>query len=206
VGYTEHDLVLIADYVMPDVPAHSADIGFLFGTRHGVDEFCSTARTLWERNMFRKLVISGGCTRGGAESEAKVIADELVRMGVPGEALILEAAATNTGENVIFGRKKVAENMGLDSIGSMLVIGKVCSMRRYLMTLERHWPGLRMSACPVNYFGVEKERWHDQEEFRARVLAEFEKIPEYLKRGFVRELADFAPYPALSSQAANISG
>jgi uncharacterized SAM-binding protein YcdF (DUF218 family) len=206
VGYTKHDLVLIADYVMPDVPARSADIGFLFGTRHGVEEFCSAARTLWERNMFSKLVISGGCTRGGEDSEAKVIADELERMGVPGEALILETAATNTGENVIFGRTKVAETMALDAIESMLVIGKVSSMRRYLMTLERHWPGLRMSACPVNYFGVDKERWHDHEEFRVRVLSEFEKIPEYLKRGFLRELAGFAPYPALSSQSANISG
>lgn len=205
-GYTNHDLKLIADYVMPDVRAHSADVGFLFGTRHGVDEFCVAAHALWERGMFRKLVVSGGCTRGGEESEAKVISDKLVRMGVPGDALILEAAATNTGENVIFGRKKVAETMRLDSIESMLVIGKVCSMRRYLMTLERHWPGLSLFACPVNYFGVEKDRWHDHDEFRARVLTEFEKIPEYLKRDFLSELAGFAPYPALSSQSANIRG
>lgn len=183
---------------MPDVPEQSADIGFLFGTRHGVEEFCLASHALWERNMFRKLVISGGYTLGGKESEASVIANELVRMGVPSEALILETAATNTGENVIFARQTIAETMQLDAIESVLVIGKVCSMRRYLMTLERHWPGLRTFACPINYFGIEKSRWHEHEEFRARVLAEFEKIPEYLRKDFLREIVGFAPYPVFS--------
>jgi hypothetical protein len=61
-------------------------------------------------------------------------------------------------------------------------------MRRYLMTLERHWSQPRRFACAVNYFGVERERWHEHEEFRARVLGEFAKIPEYLKQGFLREV------------------
>jgi hypothetical protein len=80
--------------------------------------------------------------------------------------------------------------MALEEIKSVLVIGKICSLRRYLMTLERHWPGLIVSACPVNYFGVAKNRWHTHPDFRARVLAEFEKIPAYLQQGFLRELPD----------------
>jgi uncharacterized SAM-binding protein YcdF (DUF218 family) len=107
---------------------------------------------------------------------------------MPPEALILETAATNTGENVTFSRRRIEETIGLDSIKSLLVIGKLCSMRRYLMTLERHWPQPRRFACAVNYFGVERERWHEHEEFRARVLAEFEKIPEYLRLDFLREV------------------
>jgi uncharacterized SAM-binding protein YcdF (DUF218 family) len=103
--------------------------------------------------------------------------------------MILETSATNTGENVIFSQRKLAETMALEDIKSVLVIGKICSLRRYLMTLERHWPGLALSAAAVNYFGVGREDWHTHAEFRARVLAEFEKIPDYLKRDFLRELA-----------------
>jgi uncharacterized SAM-binding protein YcdF (DUF218 family) len=101
----------------------------------------------------------------------------------------LEKSATNTEENVIFGRRKLSETMALGQIKSVLVIGKICSLRRYLMTLERHWPGLKVSASPVNFFGVEKEYWHTHADFRTRVLDEFQKIPAYLQLGYLRELA-----------------
>jgi uncharacterized SAM-binding protein YcdF (DUF218 family) len=183
------DLSAIADYVMPDIPEERADLGFLFGTRHGVEEFCWTAHSLWQRKMFDRLLISGGATHGKPGTEAEVICERLLQLGIPRDVMILETAATNTGENVMFSRRKLSETMALDDIKSVLVIGKICSLRRYLMTLERHWPGLVMSASPVNFFGVGKEHWHTHAEFRARVLAEFEKIPDYLKRGFLRELA-----------------
>jgi uncharacterized SAM-binding protein YcdF (DUF218 family) len=183
-----HELAVIADYIMPPVAEARADLGLLFGTRHGVDEFCTAAYALWQRGMFPKLLVSGGATGGQAEPEAEVIAGRLVLLGMPPDALILEKAATNTGENVIFSRRLAEENAGPDSVKSLLVIGKVCSMRRYLMTLERHWPQPRRFACAVNYFGVERDRWHEHEEFRMRVLAEFEKIPQYLRMDFLREV------------------
>ena len=66
------------------------------------------------------------------------------------------------------------------------------------MTIERHWPGLEKFACPINYFGVPKNRWHEHDEFRTRVLSEFEKIPEYIKQDYLTEVADLTPYPAPS--------
>lgn len=191
------DLQLIADYMMPAFPASPSDLGFLFGTRHGVPEFCDAAYGLWQQGMFRRLLVSGGRTRGLLEAEAELIGERLVRMGLPESVLILETAATNTGENVRFGRARAAEAMDLGAIRSVLVIGKVCSTRRYLMTLQRHWPGLRMSVCPVNYFGVPAERWYEDEPFRSRVLGEFDKIPRYLDAGFLHEVDGCAGYPRL---------
>lgn len=183
-----HNLAAIANYVMPQVTEGKSDLGLLFGTRHGLEEFCAAAYALWLHGMFPKLLVSGGATAGQAQPEAEAIAGRLVQMGMPPEALILEKAATNTGENVIFSRRLAEEMFGDGSVRSLLVIGKVCSMRRYLMTLERHWPQPRRFAYAVNYFGVERDRWHEHEEFRARVLGEFAKIPEYLKQGFLREV------------------
>ena len=105
----------------------------------------------------------------------------------------------NTAENVRFGREKVAEVMDLAAIRSVVVIGKICSTRRYLMTLQRHWPGLSLSICPINYFGIPSERWHEHEEFHARVLDEFIKIPRYLAEGFLEEIGECAAYPQLDS-------
>ena len=96
----------ISAYVMPDIPEGRADIGLIFGTRHGVEEFCIESYSLWKRAMFNKLLISGGCTRGEPESEATIIGTRLLQLGMPIDALILEHEATNTGENVILARKK----------------------------------------------------------------------------------------------------
>lgn len=191
-------LRLISEYMMPDVVPAPSDIGFMFGTRHGVDEFCSTAYSLWQGQMFSKLLISGGATPGEQRPEADVIAERLIEMGMPAASLILETAATNTGENVILGRKKIAEVMELASIRTVLVIGKVCSTRRYLMTMKRHWPEVQVCACPVNYFGLPTARWHEHEDFRARVVGEFTKIPDYIQRGFLTELEGYPPYPEVS--------
>lgn len=189
------DLRLIAQYMMPEIPARPSDLGFLFGTRHGLPQFCETAYALWQDGMFGRLLVSGGCTRGWAQSEAEVIAERLVRLGMPESVMLLETAATNTGENVRFGLARLAQTIDIASVRSVVVIGKACSTRRYLMTLQRHWPGLSMSVCPVNYFGVPVERWHEDEEFRARVLGEFDKIPRYLEQGFLHEVAGCPPYP-----------
>lgn len=185
---------------MPSFPVCVSDLGFLFGTRHGVPEFCEVAHGLWQEGMFSRLLVSGGRTGSSPRAEADVIAERLVALGMPETALILETAATNTGENVQFGRARVAEVMDLAAIRSVVVIGKVCSTRRYLMTLQRHWPGLRLSVSPVNYFGIPAERWHEHEEFRARVLSEFDKIPRYTAAGFLEEIGGCAAYPQLHTR------
>ena len=183
------ELQRIADYMMPVLPPRPSDLGFLFGTRHGVQEFCEAAYGLWQQGMFQRLLVSGGCTGGLARAEAEIIGEMLVGIGLPEADLIIESAAMHTGENVLLGRARVAQVMDVAAIRSVLVIGKVCSTRRYLMTLQRHWPGLRMSVCPVNWFGVPVERWHEHAVFRARVLGEFGKIPGYLENGFLAEIA-----------------
>jgi len=195
---TADDLLRISRYVMPVLPAQPSTLGFLFGTRHGVDEFCFETHALWQAGMFQRLLVSGGPTAGNPRTEAEVIAERLVALGIPASILILEPAATNTGENVLLGRARIAETIGLEHIDSLLVIGKVCAMRRYLMTLARHWPEPRLSAHPVNYFGLPAERWHEHDEFRARVLGEFGKIPGYIEQGFLREIEALGAYPAVA--------
>ncbi|WP_314442554.1 YdcF family protein [Massilia timonae] len=132
------DLSAIAAYVMPELPLRACDVGLLFGTRHGVEEFCLAAHDLWQRSMFRVLLVSGGVTRGDARPEAEVIGARLVELGMPPAALVLETAATNTGQNVVLGRAALAAQLDLASVRSVLAIGKACAMRRYLMTLECH--------------------------------------------------------------------
>jgi uncharacterized SAM-binding protein YcdF (DUF218 family) len=186
----QEQLTLIADYIMPESGIGRADIALLFGTRHGIDHFCDRTIALWKSDYFSRLVVSGGKTAGLPDSEASIIADKLIRTGMPADIILLEENSTNTGENVIFSKKLIDESFGSQKINSILAIGKISSSRRYLMTLERHWPGPQKFFCPINYFGVERLMWHTHPEFKKRVMTEYEKIPGYIKAGFLTEISD----------------
>lgn len=55
-----------------------------------------------------------------------------------------------------------------------------------------------MPAHPVSYFGLPAERWHEHDEFGARVLGEFGKIPGYIEQGFLREIDVLGAYPTVT--------
>ena len=167
-----------------------ADLLFVFGTRHGVKEFVAQAARLWHEGYYRHAIVSGGATLGDPEAEAVAIKRQMVDAGVPGGIVLTEDKATNTGENVIFSLPILDAQLGLANIRSLIAIGKLCTSRRYLMTLQRHWPEVEKMLVAVNWFGVAKQDWHLHPLSRARVLGEYDKIAPYMAKGFI---ADWPP-------------
>jgi uncharacterized SAM-binding protein YcdF (DUF218 family) len=168
-------------------PLKPADLLFVFGTRHGVDEFIAAIAELWRLGYFRFAIVTGGATLGDQETEATVLARRMVAVGVPEAAILTEHAATNTGENVIFSLPLLDDRIGLANIRSLIAVGKLCTSRRYLMTLQRHWPEVEKMLVPVNWFGVPREDWHLHDHSRRRVLSEYRKIEPYKAAGFIAE-------------------
>ena len=192
---TNEELEAIGNYVMPEISAVRSDLALVFGTRHGVEEFCAALAALWRAQMFPRIIVSGGQTGEFPTTEARVIANRLMEFGIPESALLIEPSATNTGENVRFARALAESQLVPEERRSILVIGKICSARRYLMTLRRHWPEPTISAQWINYFSVEKSNWHQNPEFFARVLGEYRKIPSYINSGFLQEIEELGSYP-----------
>ncbi|WP_295133917.1 YdcF family protein [uncultured Reyranella sp.] len=168
-------------------PIRSADLLFIFGTRHGVGETVQAALGLWSRGFFRHAIVSGGLTAGDTRTECAIIKQAMVAGGVP-EALILEEhRATNIGENVIFSLPVIDAALGRENIGSVICLGKICTARRYPMTLHRHWPEVEKMLLTINPYGAPIERWHTDALFRERVLLEWRKIEPYKNRGFIAD-------------------
>jgi len=178
----------IADYVMPTVPAQPSDFALVFGTRHGLGAFATAIANIWRLQLTSVIVISGGPTAGDTRPEADVLCELAVSRGVPRQAILLERRACNTGENVRLTRELITHDGRLAQAKSVLAVGKICSTRRYLMTIKRHMRQLRASMYAVNYFKVARELWHTDPEFRERVLSERRKIPAYLDAGYLTEL------------------
>lgn len=175
-----------------ETPVRPADLLFVFGTRHGVPEFIAEAVRLWQAGYYRHAIVSGGATAGNSEPEALVIKRGMVDGGVPAELVLTETAATNTGENVIFSLPILDKHLGLKNVSSLIAIGKLWASRRYLMTLQRHWPEVDKMFLAIEWLGAGRSDWHLYPFGRERMLREYSKIGPYLEHGFI------APWPAKS--------
>lgn len=88
------------------------------------------------------LIFSGGLgaiTKNlWSEAEADQFAKIALRMGVPGERILIENRSTNTGENIIFTRALLAEK-GLDP-QKFILVQKPYMERRSYATFRKMWP------------------------------------------------------------------
>jgi len=89
------------------------------------------------------LVCSGGLgnltSEIWTESEADQFAAIAIKMGVPENAVLVENKSTNTGENILFTEKLLAEK-GFNP-ASFIVVQKPYMERRSYATFKKHWPG-----------------------------------------------------------------
>lgn len=180
--------------LLVETPLKRADLLFVFGTRHSVPEFLRVIEELWERELFRFALITGGPTRGERATEARVLADGMVAFGFPPERLLLEERASNTGENVIFSLPLIEERLGLTNVKSLIAVGKYYTSGRYLMTLERHWPNVEKMLATVHYNRHPRRDWHADPGSREKVLLEWRKLQQYLAADFI------APLPRMVSK------
>lgn len=183
-------------YVMVKTLLEPAGLAFVFGTRHGLVNFANEITLYWQRKFFPWILIAGGPTKGEPIPESDALKNLLVSRGVPADRIMCEQRSTNTGENVEFSLPIINAHLDISQVRSVIAVGKISSSRRYLMTLERHWPGPKKMILPINYFSVPEEQWRQDPEFKSRVLAEWEKIPRYEKLGFLKDIESLPPRPA----------
>jgi uncharacterized SAM-binding protein YcdF (DUF218 family) len=180
-------LKAVGDYMLVETPLARADVCLVFGNPHA-DHLAAQAAELYHRGYFSLIVVSGGVATDDGRLEAHRMRDVLLAKGVPAEIIMVEDKARNCGENVMYSMALLEQKKGLANIDSVLAIGHIHAARRFLMTLERHWPQVTKMFTSKNCFGVPKDQWHTDPDFRKKVLAEYEKIPEYKAKGFIREV------------------
>lgn len=104
------------------------------------------AADLYLQGWAPRLMFSGNVgalTRGKfAKPEAETFADIAVQKGVPRSAILIEPESTNTGENIAFSQRVLAEHR-LDP-QSFIVVQKPYMERRAYATFMKNWPGKRV--------------------------------------------------------------
>jgi len=164
-----------------------ADLLFVFGTRS--PEPARLAADAWLRGMAPRVIVTGGANRYTGIVEAHAHRDELLRLGVPPEAIVVEDTSTNTGENVAWALPLLAARLDLATLRTVIAVTKWYHARRALMALRRHLPaGVRYAALAYEPPDVRRAGWHRSAEGQRAVLKERRAIPDYLARGWLAEI------------------
>jgi uncharacterized SAM-binding protein YcdF (DUF218 family) len=143
------------------------------------------AAALWKRGLAPTIVMSGGVAhRGWEHTEAHVFAALAIGAGVPGEAILREERAQNTGENFTCGRTLMAQAGIVPR--RLIVVAKPYMTRRGFATGRKVWPEVEL-AMQCEDIGAA--------EYLAR-----EADPERTMQALVGDLHRVAVYPALGFQ------
>jgi uncharacterized SAM-binding protein YcdF (DUF218 family) len=105
----------------------------------GVADF---AAQLYHAGLFPAVVFTGGNSPTTAarfpRGEAVGYREHALELGVPGEVILVEPNAENTGQNITFSRRLLDE-AGI-TVSSVLLVSKPYMQRRAFATCRRLWP------------------------------------------------------------------
>jgi len=133
------------------------------------------------------LVVSGGLgnvTKGiWTVPEADQFAAIAQTMGVPTDAILIENQSTNTGENILFTQRLLAEK-GLDP-QRFIVVQKPYMEKRSYATFKKHWPEKELLVTsPLISFADYPNDEIPLERVINIMVGDLQRIREYPARGF----------------------
>jgi len=183
-------LKTIGAYMLIETPIARADVCIVFGCKNPKrrEALANHAADLYEQGYFGLIAVTGGAPDKSGVTEAAHMRDILLKRGVPADAILSEETATHTGENVVKTKALLEREKGKGSIESIIAIGQMHASRRFVMTLERHWPETKKMFTTPNYYGVPRAEFYKDPLFRSEVLREYRKIPLYRQTDFIREI------------------
>ena len=178
----------IGAYMLVETPLAVADACIVFGNNNHAAELAEHAADLYAQGYFKTIVVSGGMPMKDGRLECDVMRDVLLQRNIPASAILVEDKAANSGENAAFSRALLEKTFGAGAVTSVLCIGHLHAARRFLMTLEKHWPQPVKMFSTTNCFKASRKLWYTDPVFKEAVLAEYAKIAPYKARGFIAEI------------------
>lgn len=135
------------------------------------------------------LIYSGGLgsiTRGlWSVPEAEQFAEVAARMGVPRELMLVESRSTNTGENVLFTRRLLAERQ-LDP-RKFILVQKPYMERRSFATFRKVWPEKEVVVTSPQVSFDEYLKGYAEfsaDEVISIMVGDLQRVRLYAERGF----------------------
>ncbi len=161
------------------------DVGVGLGS-HDLGVATFTAE-LFHRGMFPRIVFTGANAPTTIErfprGEAVHYRERAIGLGVPDEVILVEPAATNTGQNIALTRQLLTDE-GLH-VASVALICRPYQQRRAYATCKQLWPEVEV-VCASRPLPLEEYLASIGDTTRVidMLVGDTQRIIEYPKRGF----------------------
>lgn len=196
---------LIWDYCKLDHAPRHSDIILVMGTPDLLP--AERGADIYLDGWADYLVFSGGVGGRNSEkqaqgleclTEAEIMANVAVNMGVSDEKIILETKAKNSGQNVEYTKLLIAE-LGIN-VSSLIAVHMPYAHRRDLATIKKKWPEVDAVMCGPR---VPFEKYHirgfqgrmTQEELICDMLGDFQRTFVFAKPEFGFMVSQKEPVP-----------
>ncbi|MEQ4206941.1 YdcF family protein [Actinopolymorpha sp. B9G3] len=179
------DAALIWDFHQMRHQLRPCSVGICLG---GPDPgIASFAAELFRRRLYPLLLFTGANspdTRAWfPRGEALHNCERAIELGVPADAVLVEPAATNTGENITLSRQLLAD-AGIETANVML-ISMAYMERRAFATCRKMWPDVDViCASEPLEFDAYAERIGDPPLALDMIVGDLQRVIEYPKKGF----------------------
>ncbi|WP_436758345.1 YdcF family protein [Streptosporangium sp. V21-05] len=179
------DLEILWDYHNMHHEPRRSDIGIGLGSHDlGVAVF---AAELFKKEFFPLIVFTGANAPTTIErfprGEAVHYREEAVKLGVPADRILVEARATNTGQNIEFTRTLLADH-GI-SVSSIILVSRPYQQRRAYATCRRLWPEVEVTCASASLPLTDYiDAIGDANRVANMIVGDTQRITRYAELGF----------------------
>ena len=182
-------LQVIWDYLCLNQPLEKADCIVGFGNFN--TDIARRAAELYHQGIAPKILFTGGLGRNTEgllpEPEAMRFAKVAMEAGVPEADIILEPNSTNTKENILFTREKLA-HLGIPH-GRILGVHQPFMERRIMAAMGVYWPDVdfRVTSPQVTipqYLDRAKQQGVSPNASVSVIVGDFQRMDLYAKLGY----------------------
>lgn len=161
-----------------------ANIILVFGNRLTLKNRVEKAVELYKKGCARKILFSGGYTNGEEGSEAKLMHDLAISLGVCKEDILIEDKSLYTTENVIASMFVLEREFKLCNINRIIVVTTNLHIKRCELTLERYMTNwIKFFYCSDGF--VENATEELKIQLKKKKIIEAKKLITYAKAGYI---------------------
>jgi len=142
------------------------------------------AAELYHAGISNQIIVTGYQPAYMEMTEAELLANTCIKLGVPEEVIILEKEASNTGENIRLTAQLLQASA--QSIRSVILIHKPYMSLRFLATAEAQWsdpkPQFYVTSQDISF--DDYCQLHGLEDTARKLLGDLRRMSDYVERGY----------------------